>query len=126
MNCPRCQTENEQNAQFCRNCGTNLHSIPSINQSGNKTLDVLVFISIAYWFVVNLANSIIQKLVVNWYDSPAKYFQIFTNILFAAIPILIAVSIRNKGLKIVAIVLAALLSISILYSNIDWLIREIK
>jgi hypothetical protein len=94
--------------------------------SSNNTIDIFVFLSIAYWFTVNLANFVIQKVVDDWYDTPAKYFQIGTNIIFAAIPIVFAISVRNRTLKIIAIILGALLSIYILYSNIDWLIRELK
>lgn len=91
-----------------------------------NTSDMLVFLSIAYWFTVNLVNFIIQKLVDNWYDTPAKYFQIASNIIFAIIPIIFALSVRNKKLKIIAIILSALISVRILYSNIDWLIESLK
>ena len=96
--------------------------------SSNNTIDIFVFLSIAYWFAVNLANFVIQKVVDDWYwyDTPAKYFQIGTNIIFAAIPIVFAISVRNRTLKIIAIILGALLSVDILYNNIDWLIRELK
>lgn len=125
MNCPRCQTDCEQTAQFCRNCGTSLSYDVKSPYENNRT-DVLVFISVAYWFVVVLVNFLIQKLIVNWYTSPFKFVQILTYIPFAAIPILIALSIRNKELKTIAIILATIICMFILYSNIEWLIRELK
>lgn len=102
--------------------GTNLTS----NQQTNNTVEILVFISIVYWFTMNFANFIIQTFVDNWYDSPAKFFQIGSNIVFAIVPIIFALSVRNKNLKIIAIILSALLSALILYGNIEWLIQELK
>lgn len=99
---------------------------PIRQTSANNTIDIFVFLSIAYWFAVSLANFVITKVVDNWYNTPAKYFQIGTNIIFAVIPIVFALSVRNKTLKIIAIILSALLAIYVLYSNIDWLVRELK
>ncbi len=95
-------------------------------ESKNNTIDIFVFLSIVYWFTVNLTNFVIQKLVDDWYDTPAKFFQIGTNIIFAIIPIIFAISIKNKTLKIIAIILSAFLSIYILYNNIEWLIKELS
>jgi len=117
MNCQKCKTENEQNALFCKNCGTNLYSKQVSNNSRNKTMDILVFISITYWFAMDFLNLIIRNFINNWYDSPFKYFQIGTNLIYAAIPVLIALSIRVKGLKIPAIIFAGLTSLYILYYN---------
>lgn len=108
------QQQNDQNLQTFR------------QNSPNNTIDILVFISIVYWFVCNLAGFIIQKLVDNWYDTPLRYFQIGINIIFAAVPVVFAISVRNKTLRIIAIILASLLSILILYNNIDWLIRVLN
>lgn len=123
MTCPKCITDNETDALFCKNCGTNLNSGFSTKKDHNKTMEILVFISIAYWFAMDFLNLIIRQLINNWYDSPFKYFQIFTNLIYAAIPILIALSIKTKGLKIPAIIFAALTSCYILYSNFEWFIR---
>jgi len=122
MNCQKCKTENEQNALFCKNCGTNLYSKQVSNNSRNKTMDILVFISITYWFAMDFLNLIIRNFINNWYDSPFKYFQIGTNLIYDAIPVLIALSIRVKGLKIPAIIFAGLTSLYILYTNIERLI----
>ena len=99
---------------------------PIPKENKNSTIDIFVFLSIVYWFSVTIANFTIQKLVDNWYDTPAKFFQIFTNLVFAVIPIIFAISIKNKALKIIAIILGALLAINILYTNLEWLIRELN
>ena len=123
MTCPKCITENDNDALFCKNCGTSRQSGKTIITTNNKTMDILVFISITFWFAMDFLNLIIRFFISNWYDSPFKYFQIGTNIIYAAIPIIIALSIRIKGLKIPAIVFAALISCYILYTNVDWIIR---
>lgn len=92
----------------------------------NNSIDIFVFFSIAYWFTSTLASFLIRAFVDDWYDTPAKYFDIGTNIIFAAAPIVFALSIRNRTLKIIAVILSSLLSIYILYSNIDWLILELN
>ena len=55
-----------------------------------------------------------------------RYFQIGIGLIFAVVPIAFAFSIKNKTLKTVAIILCALISISIIYNNIDWLISIFK
>jgi len=95
--------------------------------SSNNTIDIFVFLSIAYWFAMDLANFVIKKVVDDWWSNDlVTYFRIGTNIVFAAIPIVFAISVRNRTLKIIAIILGALLSIYMLYNNIDWLIYLLK
>ena len=104
----------------------NAYELNTDTEKTKNALDILVFISIAYWFVVNSVNFLIQKLVESWYNTPMIYFQVGSNIIFAIIPVIIALSVRNKNLKIIAIILSALISINILYANLDWLYRELK
>ncbi len=123
MICPKCFTENENDALFCKNCGTSLYTGTTNHKTRNKTMDILVFVSITYWFAMDFINVIIRIFIDNWYDSPFKYFQIGTNLIYAAIPIIIALSIKIKGLKIPAIIFAGLIACYIFYTNIDWIIR---
>ena len=89
-------------------------------------IDILVFVSVAYWTAVSYANLVIQKVDQNWYDKPIKYLVIVNNIIFAVVPIIFALSVKNKTLKMIAILLGALLSLYMLYSNVGWLMRELK
>ncbi len=70
-----------------------------------------------------MLNVAMRFFEVNFYDGPFKYFEIGTNLIYAAIPIIIALSIKVMGLKIPAIIFATLISIYILYTNFEWLIR---
>jgi uncharacterized membrane protein YvbJ len=68
--CPKCQSQNEEGAQFCKNCGTNL-----CFQQEQKT-DNVMRIS---WIISNISL------------------------------ILTALAIKNKSLKIIEIIFAAIM-----------------
>jgi predicted acyltransferase len=122
MNCPKCQTQNEENAQFCRNCGTNLHQVLMSN-SDNKSSDILLIVFIIVALILNIAQFSIQKFVTDWYQSPTKYIQggfwILQNLSF----LLIAIAIKNKPLKITGIILTVLLISYWLFTNIQFMLR---
>ena len=96
-------------------------------QNSNSVFDIFVLLSIAYWFATILANFIIEKVVDEWYSNDVvTYFKIGTNIVFAALPIVFALSVKNKGMKIIALIFGALTSIYLLYTNIAWLILKLN
>lgn len=94
--------------------------------NSNNTIDLFVLLSIAYWFSMSLANFVIQKVVDDWYNKPALFFQIGTNIVFSVIPIVFALSVRNRTFKTIAIIISGLLSVILLSSNFVWLFSELK
>jgi len=103
----------------------NKHSSKQTNS--NSVIDIFVLLSIAYWFVTNLAFFITSEVVDGWYSNKIiTYFRIGTSLVFSALPIVFALSVKNKRMKIIALILGALLSIFMLYTNIDWLIRELN
>jgi hypothetical protein len=107
---PPIQQQHNYNQKFSRKAST------------NNTIDILALLSIAYWLAFSLVGFVIDKVVDNVYDSPVLYFFIWIKIIFAVVPIVFALTVRNKTLKIIAIILSALISIYMLYINIDWLI----
>lgn len=93
----------------------------------NSVIDIFVLLSIVYWFAIELAIFIIRKVVDDWWNNEFfTYFRIGTSVIFAAIPIVFALSIKSERLKIIALIFGSLLSIYFLYSNIDWLIQELN
>lgn len=90
------------------------------------TIDILVFLSILYWFASSIADFVIHKVIDDQYNTPAQYFQLGIYLIFAFLPIVFAVSIRNKTLKIIAIILGTLITTYLLYINIEWLIYVIN
>lgn len=121
MNCAKCSVSNDQDALFCKNCGTAFYPEKQTRKKDYKVFDILLFVSIAYWFVMDLINLTIRNFVENWYEGPIKYLQIGASLIYAVVPVFIAISIRTFGLKIPAIIIAALLSSYIIYINMDWL-----
>jgi hypothetical protein len=99
--------------------------VASPHKSNSTLLDIFVFSAIAYWFAVTLSSFLITRLVDNWYGGISMYMTIFFNIIFAVVPVAFAFSVRNKTLKIIAIILSALIALEIIYSNMSWLVREI-
>ncbi len=122
MNCPKCQTGNEENAQFCRNCGTNLY-ISQMLQTDTKLADTLILIFLIYLFVSSLTGFALQKVVDNWYEGTTKYIQIGMNLVYAFTPVLLGIAIKNKTGKIIGIILASIFAFYIIYSNINWMLN---
>ncbi len=110
MYCPKCQSQNEENAQFCRNCGTNLYA-PQVEAKSDNTSSTLLFVYIAIMAISVLAQFAIQKFVGYWYEGVWRYVQgtlwLIQNLTFILIPL----SIKNKTLKIIGLVIAAVLII---------------
>lgn len=90
-------------------------------QSGVKTIDILVLVGLIYWLITNVISLAVRNFIPDWWDSPWVFFNISTNILFAAIPFIMAICIKNQVIKIFGFVVAGLLAIYFLYNNIDWL-----
>jgi len=82
--------------------------------SGNKfpMVEIFAFLAIVYWFIDYLASIIIRVLTDDLlrYDY-YSYLTIGLNFLFMGIYIPLAISIQNKPLKIVAIILILFVAI---------------
>lgn len=123
MNCLRCNTPNEEGAKFCKNCGMDMTYVPSNEIANSKTSDTLLVIFISIKFVSAIAQFAIQKLVTNWYESPTKYIYgslwLLQNLSFILIPI----SIKNKTLKIIGLIITTIMIIYWVYSSVKFMIR---
>ena len=123
MNCLRCNTENEEGVKFCKNCGMDMTYTPSKENTNSKLSDtfLIVFISIA--FVCAIALFALQKLVDNWYESPTKYIPsslwLLQNLSFILIPL----SIKNKTIKIIGIIITAIMVIYWVYTNVEFMMN---
>ena len=122
MNCLRCNTQNEEGAKFCKNCGMDMTYTPSKENSNSKSSDTLLIIFVFIAFVSAIVNFAIEKLV-DWYESPTKYFRGSSLLLQNLSFILIPIAIRNKALKIIGIIITAIMVIYWAYSNVTWMIE---
>ncbi len=123
MNCLRCNTQNEESAKFCKNCGMDMTYRPSNTNTNSKSSDTFLIIFIAIAFVSAIAQFVIPKLVYNWYESPTKYIQATFWILHNLSFILIPLSIKNKSLKIVGFIITVIPVIYWAYVNVTFMIR---
>jgi len=121
MNCPNCHAENPLEAKFCQRCGTQFDlDLPQSSTRGNTLifigLSIMTFASI-YWFSLSL-----MARGGNW-----EVYERFENIshvisfLTIAIPLLIGLGIRRKGLRVVAIIFAVIITLIRIY----WFLRDI-
>lgn len=124
MNCKKCQTPNEENAQFCKNCGTNLHFCPEINNNNSKKADILILIFLIATVVIGINQFAITKFVDHWWEEGLyKYCYAGLSIIRAFLYVLLGLAIKNKVAKIIGIILASLWATYLIYDNIFWLLR---
>ena len=122
MYCLKCQTQNEETNNFCKNCGANLWHIHN-DKSGNDISDTFLIIFIIIAFISQITLNVMQYILPDWYSSPVKYIIGSIWILQSISFILPALAIKNNTFKTIGIILASLYVIYGLYSNIGFLIR---
>jgi hypothetical protein len=124
MYCPNCQSQNKENAQFCRNCGSNLWYTPDLKQDNDVLL--LVYILIAFFAAV--VQFVIQRIFSISYfgKSPWIYVMGLIWIISNISLILPALAIKNKSLKIIGIIFAAIIIIYHIYGNIEFMFNNFK
>ena len=119
MNCSRCNTQNEEAAKFCRNCGYNLSYLPTGDgEKSNKYQTLLIVIGLFivfetfFWATYNLLRK--------EYWEPIKYLSVVLGIFFSSIPIIIGIILNNKAAKILLIILGVLALCASIYNHTRW------
>ncbi len=105
MNCLRCNTENEEGAKFCKNCGMDLTYTPSNETKNSKIADTLLIIYIGITFFFLILEFVFFKLMYLW------DFIWIIRILQTVILILIPLSIKNKTMKVAGLITIILIVI---------------
>ena len=123
MQCLRCNTQNDDGAKFCKNCGKNITYGPSNDNTNSKFSDTLLTIFLALTFFSALAQFAIQTRVDNWYEGPTKYIQASLWILQNLSFILVPLSIKDTTLKIVGLIFTAVMIIYWIYGNVEFMTR---
>ena len=123
MNCTRCNTQNEEGAKFCKNCGMYMIYRPSEENNNSKLSDTFLIVFVSIVFIASIAEFVILEFVDNWYESPTKYIRsclwILQNLSFILIPL----SIKNKFMKIIGIIFTALMVIYWVYTNVAFIMN---
>ncbi|MEO9954769.1 hypothetical protein [Nonlabens sp.] len=83
----------------------------------------LLLAIISFWMFDNLLDWIFTSLSIELWHGPGQAIRIFLNILFAFIPLLLAICIKKSSLRIIAIVFAVIIVFSQLARQVYWLIN---
>lgn len=122
MFCPKCFRETDDKALFCKHCGAKL-----VHEK--TTSDNLSNLLLLIWAIVFLVLSGIETLIINCVDHwilinswRAFYFIVCT--LQCISNFLPAIAIKNKTMKIGAIILVAIPTIYFIYRNISAIFND--
>lgn len=125
MICKNCQTENSDNSGFCVNCGTRLADETAGVPVKSKYADTMIII-ISIFLMVNKLFWLSFKTASydNW--RVFRHFSMFSDLLFAAIPLLLAFIVKNKVWRILLIIsggiyaLISLINLFSVYNNYNF------
>jgi hypothetical protein len=124
MYCQKCQTQNEESAQFCRNCGANLRYTQTETKTGNDVSSTLLLVYILITFFAAVVQLVIQRVFsIPYWEGGWKYVMGLIWLISNISLILPALAIKNKSLKIIGIIFAAIVIIYHVYGNIEFLLR---
>lgn len=102
MNCPLCKTYNEERSNYCRSCGIKLKKFQNPNQIF-KDKEKLVFIFFIIVLVVSV-SSFILSVTINVYDAKSALFMTILDLIKYMAFFMLALSLKNKTLKIVGVI----------------------
>lgn len=117
MNCLRCNTPNEEGAKFCKNCGMDMNYTPSNENTNSTSSDKLLITYLCISFFAFISGFAIDKLVEDSYSDSTRYIQYTLWMVMNLSMILIPLSIKNKSLKIVGLILTLIMVIYWSYNN---------
>jgi len=122
MNCQHCNTENGNDARFCKVCGNTLYVNNQVS-SNSKFSDTFLILYLGILVFTAVLQTTIQTLVTNWYEGGARYVLGAIWILHNLSLLLIPFSIKNSTMKIIAIVITAIVILHNIYGNITFMAR---
>ena len=116
MLCSKCFQENDDNVLFCKNCGSKLIK----QQSTSDNLSSILLLVWAFIFLVaGGIQTLITTFVDDWYFGNWRTFYYIVCVIHNMSNILPAIAIKNRTMKIIAIVLVAIPTLYYIYSNIS-------
>lgn len=120
MICNHCNTENEAHASFCIKCGYQLNTLQPEKSDKSKFSDIIVIMIIIFMMFSKLFWTLFSLIhTLDW--RTMRYFSNFFNLIWAAVPLLLALTVRNKAWKIVLIIIGGIYALI----SIVEIIREI-
>lgn len=131
MQCPQCNTPNEENARFCMNCGYDLHAAPPYRQHPQGAASSSFSPSVSdhkagVYIVIFLACHLFLGLVRTLLNMILPHALLLNPILqFFYLPLwlLLPLAVKDKVLRLVVFVLAAIMIIWGLVGDITYLMQ---
>ncbi|MGN0028634.1 MAG: zinc-ribbon domain-containing protein [Marinilabiliaceae bacterium] len=116
MICPKCHSENADDAKFCTHCGRLLET-----SSAGSLSSTLVSIWVIIFIATFAIRFIIERVDSCWYqnDSPYMIFWYLTCLVSNLSNILIPFAIKNKVLRIISLVLVSGISLYWAFNNLS-------
>jgi hypothetical protein len=130
MNCQKCNTENDQETKFCKNCGANIQpkvEVPANTKTNSNLSDILLIIFIGVALITNTIIVVIQKIYPESYYPGSNrviighYILGLTWVLQNLSFILIPLSLKNKLMKLLGIIFMSLIVLYWLYNNLKFM-----
>ncbi|WP_298955732.1 hypothetical protein [uncultured Nonlabens sp.] len=112
----------QQSYQVTQNNSSNRVNYTAAPQSVGWRPKLLLAI-ISFWLFDNLLDWLFTSLSIRLWHGPGQAIRIFINILFAFIPLLLAICIKKSSLRVIAIVFAVIIVISQLARQVYWLVN---
>lgn len=103
MICKNCQNENRETSVFCEKCGYELNKGTPVQQGKSKYADTVIII-ISIFLMLNKLFWVVLKTASFDGWRMFRSFDMFSNLLFAAIPLVLAFIVKNKVWRIILIV----------------------
>ena len=96
-----------------------------LNQSGQKEdqhKDLLLIFVLGFMLVGGVLTYVFQRVFHEWFRPPLYFIQVGFNFLFAVTPVLFSLTIRDKNLKVIGLVISILLALFNIGTNIFYMI----
>lgn len=96
-------------------------------EKSNNTSDNLLLIAVVWMFLSSMFWAIIPKLVAEYYTLPwFKLVSTFSSLIWGCIPILIALSIRDKNKQLITFILAGIYLLFTLYDVMTQFMMDVN
>jgi hypothetical protein len=123
MICNHCNTENEAHASYCIKCGYSLQSPQSGTIEKSKFSDIIVIMIVFFMMFSKFVWTVFSFLhTMDWHS--IRYFSNFLNLLWGAVPLLLAFTVKNKVWKIILIVMGGIYALMSVIEIIRELIQQ--
>lgn len=104
---------------FCRHCGSSMNPVSEEESNRNSVLILVWVVAVG---VLSIASSLFVEFVDHWYTGSFRMFYIGIQIIQNIIMILPVLTIKNKALKVICLILMSMLILWWVYRNIAWVL----